>query len=143
MIDDCSEFAEWVRAVQTLDTSRIIIMPAKLHVRKHISESILQHKSFLKHFFGPLFGEILPYAKEKWKALKKVHTDALSSEQVQGDERSLHEDMITLNNTIAATIIQDSETVEELLREHLVGDEVAGDEDKVGEDVADQITSAE
>ena len=62
---------EWVQILAALNLDNIIIACPKLHIRKHVSESILQHRPFLKNFFIPLFQNILPYAKAKWAAVDK------------------------------------------------------------------------
>jgi hypothetical protein len=65
-----AEEVDWKEVLRGLDIDRIITMMSQLHNRKHISESILQHRTFIKNFFVPLFSAVLPYAKQKWRSIK-------------------------------------------------------------------------
>ena len=60
----------WQERLQAYNLNNIIDIPPKLHIRKHVSESILQYVPFLLNIFIPLFTEILPYAKKKWQKIE-------------------------------------------------------------------------
>jgi hypothetical protein len=68
----------WVKELLQLNISNIANVWAKLHNRKHVSESIIQHRWFLNNFFVPLFSNVLPYAKAKWAKYRSQLTKELA-----------------------------------------------------------------
>ena len=63
-----------------MDLSKTITVWAKLHNRKHVNESLLQHRPFLINFYIPLFLEVLPYAKAKWTTMRNHLDKAIEKE---------------------------------------------------------------
>ena len=107
----------WVQRLQTINLSGAVVMPTKLHNRKHVSESIIQHKTFMRNFFCPLFLKILPYAKSKYSEIKKrlegEYEEALRAMR-EADEQAAAAEAGSPEELTALTAREDADTVAQL-----------------------------
>ena len=74
----CFDTEYWPHFFATLETDEgrellknVILMPPKFHVCKHMCESVIKSKPFLRHVFVPLMKEVLIYAQKKWDGVGK------------------------------------------------------------------------